>query len=179
MFRHRLDFAHPQPAVKLNGSRLGALVLAASLIVCAGLGWHYRALTQEIDAAEKRIEQLLRINSPLRQPRAGSRQTLINEVRLVNQAALQLTIPWDDLFREVESASDRRVALLALQPNFQKREVRISGEADDFGALRRYLDRLERGEELEGVRLISHEFVTRGTATPVRFEITAGWRVRT
>lgn len=179
VFRHRLDFAHPQPAVKLNGSRLGALALAASLVVCAGLGLHYQALTQEIEAAEASIEQLLKSSSRLRQPRASSRQTLINEVRQVNQAALQLTIPWDELFRELESATDRRVALLALQPNFQKREIRISGEADDFGALRRYLDRLERGEELEGVRLISHEIVARGTATSVRFEITAGWRVRT
>ena len=176
--KQRLDFAHPQPAVKLKGNLPGVLVLAASLVICTGLALHYQNLAREIDAAEARIERLARLNSPQRQARGSSREALVEEVRQVNLAAAQLTIPWDNLFREVESATDRGVALLALQPNFQKRELRISGEADDFGALRLYLDRLAGGQQLEAVRLVSHELVTRGTATPVRFEITASWKAR-
>ncbi|MFM9967930.1 MAG: PilN domain-containing protein [Burkholderiales bacterium] len=179
MIKQHLDFAHPQPVVKLQGNTLGAMVLVASLAVCALIGWHYRTLALQIDATEARIEQLRKRSALAVTPRGSSREALIDEVRQVNQAAAQLTIAWDEMFREVEAATDRRVALLVLRPNVQKRELRISGEADDFGALRAYLERLDQGKVLENVRLVSHEIISRGNATPLRFEISAGWQVRT
>ena len=178
MLRQRLDFAHPQPAVKLSGNLGGALVLAASVLLAAGLVAHQRDLAEELDSVETKIGRLARAQSP-RLAVQGSRQTVAEEVRRVNQAAMRLTIPWEELFQTVEAAADKRVALLALQPNFQKRELKISGEADDFGVIRRYVERLESGEALAEVRLVSHEVVSRPGATRIRFELTAAWRLRT
>jgi Tfp pilus assembly protein PilN len=178
LLRQRLDFARPQAAVKLGGQLAGIAVLVAGVLLCAGLFAHYRSLDREIEAAERSIERLARVTLPGRQLRGNSRAALIAEVRWANDAAARLTIPWDDLFGAVESATDNQIALLALQPNFPKAELRVAGEADDFGALRRYLDRLDASKVLEGVQLVSHEVVSRGAANPIRFELTARWKVR-
>lgn len=178
MLRQRLDFAHPQPVVKLTGRALGTLVLAASVALAAGLVAHYLELAEGSEAAETQVRRLARANAPGRLVQ-GSREAAVEEVRRVNRAAAQLTIPWEDLFQAVESATDKRVALLALQPNFQKRELKISGEADDFGAILKYMERLESGEALAEVRLISHEMVVRQNSSRIRFELTSTWRLQT
>lgn len=178
MRRQCLDFAHPQPAVKLTGRAVGTLVLAASVALAAALTDRYRDLAAETDAGETQVGRLARATRP-GQVVPASREKVVEEIRRVNRAAVQLTIPWEDLFQAVESATDKRVALLALQPNFQKRELKISGEADDFGAILRYMERLESGEALAEVRLISHEMVVRQNSSRIRFELTSTWRLHT
>lgn len=177
MFRQRLDFARPQPVVKMHGRLYGVLLLAMSAALAAGLVGRYQELADGLEAAERRIQRLTKASAP-EQPVRGSREALAQEVRRVNEAALRLTIPWEELFRAVESAADKRVALLALQPNFQKRELKISAEAEDFGAIRRYIEQLESGSALAEVRLVSHEVVTQPSATAIRFELAATWRPR-
>ena len=178
MRRQRLNFALPQPIVKLKGRAHGILVLTASVALAAVLMHHYTELAGEIELVEARIGSLTRLTRPGRTAPA-SREQIAEEVRRANRAAAQLTIPWDDLFDAVESATDnKRVALLALQPNFQKRELKISGEAEEFGAIIEYIGRLERGEALGEVRLISHEVMSRQSSSGIRFELMAKWRVR-
>lgn len=179
MLRQRLDFAHPQPAVKLNGTLHGSLVLVAGAALAFALFVHYQELAEETESAETRVKRLARSVAPGRLDRA-SREAVAEEIRRVNQAAQRLTIPWDSLFRTVEAAADKRVALLSLQPNFQKRELKITGEAEDYGAILKYIERLERGGALTGVRLVSHEVVVaRPNAMQMRFELNAGWRLDT
>jgi len=178
MLRQRLDFAHPQPLVKLNGRLYGSLVLIAGVALASALIVRYQDLAEGIDVAETQIKRLARSTALGRLDR-GSREAIAEEIRRVNQAALRLTIPWGDLFRTVEAATDKRVALLSLQPNFQKRELRIIGEAEDFGAILRYIERLERGDTLAGVRLVSHEVVARPNSTQLRFELISTWRLQT
>jgi hypothetical protein len=178
MLRQRLDFMHPQPAVKLNGSLHGSLVLVAGAALAFALFVHYQGLAEDMESAETRIKQLAQSGAPGRLDR-GSREAMAEEIRRVNQAALRLTIPWDQLFKTVESATNKRVALLSLQPNFQKRELKIAGEAEDYGAILKYIEQLESGGALSGVRLVSHEVVARPGAMQLRFELSAGWRIDT
>ena len=176
MRRQRLNFACPQPTVRLNGRHHGAMVLAASVLVAAGLVDHYLDVVGEIESVETRIGRLARASRP-GQMVLGSREKVAEEVRRVNRAAQQLTIPWEELFRAVELAADKNVALLALQPNFQKRELKISGEANDFSTIMKYLERLKDGEALTEVRLVNHEVVSRPNANAIRFELNATWRL--
>jgi len=177
MLRQRLDFAHSQPFVKLNGRLYGGLVLIAGIALASVLVVRYLDLAERTDTAETQIKRIARSTALGRL--GGSREAIAEEIRRVNQAALRLTIPWEDLFRTVEAATDKRVALLSLQPNVQKRELRIIGEAEDFGAILGYIERLERGEALAGVRLVSHEVVAGTNATHLRFELTSTWRLHT
>jgi Tfp pilus assembly protein PilN len=178
MRRLRLDFAHPQPALRLGGGLAGVLVLAAAVALATALVVRHQDLVTETESVEARIARLARAGAPERIP-AGSRERIAAEVHRINLAAVRLTIPWEELFQAVEAATDRRIALLALQPNFQKGELKISGEADDFSAIRQYMDRLGGGETLGEVRLVSHEVVTRPGESRIRFELTSAWRPRT
>jgi Tfp pilus assembly protein PilN len=178
MLRLRLDFGRPQPAVTLSGTLHGRLVLAAGVALAVALFVHYQDLAEETDTAETRVKRLARSVAPGRLDR-GSREAMAEEIRRVNQAAARLTIPWDSLFKTVETAADKSVALLSLQPNFQKRELKIAGEAEDYGAVLKYIERLEQGGALTGVRLVSHEVVVRPNAMRMRFELSAGWRLDT
>jgi Tfp pilus assembly protein PilN len=178
MLRQRLDFAHPQPTVKLSGMLHGGLVLGAAAALAFALVVHYQGLAEDMESAETRVKRLARSVAPGRL-NGASREAMAEEIRNVNQAALRLTIPWESLFKTVEAAADKRVALLSLQPNFQKRELKITGEAQDYGAILKYIERLERGGALTGVRLVSHEVMARPNAMQMRFELNAGWRTDT
>ena len=178
MLRQRLDFSRPQPAVTLNGRFYGGGVLAAGIVLAVVLVMHQQGLLEDIDTTETQVKRLARAGATGRQDRA-SREAMAEEIRRVNQAATRLTIPWENLFKTVEGAADKSVALLSLQPNFQKRELKISGEADDFAAIMRYVERLEGGGALSDVRLVSHEVVARPGAAQLRFELTAAWKAQT
>lgn len=178
MHRQALDFAHPQPAVRLNRNYAGPVLLVMGLLSCVGLVFEYTRIATAIEAAEGEVRRLARHAGPPRQMAAISRDALAEEIRRANQAASQLTIPWDELFEAVESANDEKLALLSLQPNFPKRELKIAGEAASFEALRAYSERLGAAQAIAEVRLLSHEVVTGPRGTVVRFELSAGWRVK-
>ena len=55
--------------------------------------------------------------------------------------------------------------------------LKISGEANDFSAIMKYLERLKDGEALTEVRLVNHEVVSRPNANAIRFELNATWRL--
>ena len=63
----------------------------------------------------------------------------------------QLSLPWDALFKAVEPMGEQEVALLSIQPNVDKRIVRLTGEAKNFKALLAYLTFLEHSKTLNNV----------------------------
>jgi len=177
MRKQHIDFLAPQPAVRLRTNLWGALTLVAAVLLVAGLVIRQMALMDGIEQTEADIMRLTRSEAPV-QMSAASRKLMTEEVRQVNQVAEQLTIPWNDLFQAVESASSKRIALLSLQPDYRKRELRMAGEADDFEALRSYVAQLDTGDVLADVRLVNHEVVAGGAAGKVRFELLATWKRR-
>lgn len=170
-----LDFARPQPLVRMQRN-LGGVALLLAGALCAG--WvvnEHLALQRQAQSREAELRQITRQLAP-RPSTTVSRENLAAEIGKVNQAAAQLTIPWDNLFAAVESAQDGQVALLTFQPNFSKRELRLSGEAASFESLRRFSERLGQGSVLSEVRLLSHE-MNQGAGGPVvKFELLARWR---
>jgi Tfp pilus assembly protein PilN len=176
MHKQRLDFAHPQPVVKLNGMLAGAAVLAAGLALALALSAYYHRVSSETQATEFDLARLARQSGNPAPAAPKANDALRAEVKRVNQAAAQLTIPWEDLFRAVEAATGKKIALLALQPNFQRHELKLSGEADDFASIRRYMDQLDGSKILFDVRLQSHEVISRPNASAIRFELTATWK---
>ena len=65
MRRQRLNFALPQPIVKLKGRAHGILVLTASVALAAVLMHHYTELAGEIELIEARIGSLTRLTHAL------------------------------------------------------------------------------------------------------------------
>lgn len=157
----------------------GLLLLAVAL---GGLGFaivYYVDLNDRAASWEGRLEQVARSGgmSPLA-GRTGQRESedMAVQVSRANEVLHRLTLPWNALFRAVESAAGKDIALLAMEPDLEKKQVKISGEARDFAALLNYVTRLEEQAVFGPVYLQGHQVQQQDPDKPVRFSLLAVWR---
>ena len=108
----------------------------------------------------------------------GDPQTLAAEIKHANEILIQLTLPWGDLFASAESSGTPDVALLSIESETDKRRVKISGEAKNLESILDYLRYLKSRPTLVDVYLQSHELQKQDTQQPVRFVVSAEWKVR-
>ena len=102
-------------------------------------------------------------------------QQLRAEVKQANSVLGMLTLPWDNLFKDMESSNKERVALLAITPDPDKRTLKITAEAKDFNAMIAYIRFLQSRDSLTGVYLLSHHIEERSAEKPIRFVLAASW----
>ena len=157
-------------------------VFGLSLLVVGALALAYMANTErtlagQIELAESRLEILAK-RGKIKPAQPFDAQELQLEIRQANEILQQLALPWDALFKVVESNSEQEIALLSIQPDATKRIVRIGGEAKDFDALLAYITRLENSKIINRVYLTSHEVRTQDAENPVRFALLANWVVQ-
>lgn len=105
-------------------------------------------------------------------------QQLRTEINQANTVLAQLALPWEALFRDIESSQRSRVALLSIEPNTDKRTVKITGEAKDLAAMLSYTQFLQEKESLTGVYLQSHHVELQSAEKPVRFTLQAAWVIK-
>jgi Tfp pilus assembly protein PilN len=154
---------------------VGWAMLCAALFALADSGLQIMALNDNLDRAERL----------LRDERAGTRgravvtkaldPALLKDMGQAQQVLNRLSLPWDDLFRTVETAKTDRVALLALDPDAQKGELSISGEAADYEAVLAYAARLQQQGRLSAVHLVRHEVKRDDPERRVAFTLAANW----
>lgn len=158
-----------------NSIALDIVVLAASLVCAAWLLGKYAELRELVDTSEYRLATL---------NRAAERRAVLlrNKTQQSSEpsAAAARLAPeeWLRLLNCTETAVDETVTLLALMPNEREHEVVLSGEAKSFPAVAAFISRLEAGDTLRDVRLLSHDIVREHPQKPVRFGLVAEWRVR-
>jgi hypothetical protein len=165
-----LDLRPTRPA-----SRAGWIVLGLALVALLDLGATLRQMDGELTAAQRGGAARGRAATGLAQGGKAGAEALGEADRI----ARSLTLPWDTLFRSVEEATDDRVALLALQPDPQKRELTISGEAKDYAAILAFVERLDGREALRDVHLVKHEIREDDPQRPTYFNIVASWKAGT
>lgn len=98
----------------------------------------------------------------------------------VETATRELLTPWSRLLVDLESAavdSEENVALLEIAPDKNKGSVRVSGEARSLLHALNYVERLQQAESLVSPLLENHEIQNSSPERPVRFVVTASWRV--
>jgi hypothetical protein len=88
----------------------------------------------------------------------------------------QLAMPWSPLFNAIERAHTETVALLAVQPDAQRRSVTIIGEAKGYGDVLGYVARLRGEARLKNVYLVGNEIREDQPQRPVAFTVSADWR---
>jgi Tfp pilus assembly protein PilN len=154
-----------------------ALLLVGVLAAATSAAW-YVSVTGDVERLEATASEMKRMTrrTPGRMTESprDARETQ-QEVRIANQVVRQMTLPWDRLFRELEVAASKDVALLAVQPDVASRQVRISGEAMSFKAMLDYSRRLEQTGMLGEVVLLGHEVRSQDPQRPVAFSLSAGW----
>lgn len=158
---------------------LGLGVLLAALVALAAMAGYYQTLSEQIRFWESKADQAARLSgrrdpAPALTEQAARAQML--EVKQANQVVRQLGLPWNALFKAVESSGGKDVALLSLEPDLQKGTVKIGGEAKDFDALLNYVKELSTREVFGSVMLQNHQIQRDIAEKPVRFSLIAHWK---
>ena len=160
---------------------LGAVLLVCAIAIVLQMVRQYRHFSEVLAAWEAREEQVERIagrhNVGVKTNRQDKDQ-VSREVIRANEVLRRITLPWDDLFRAVESAAPKHVALLAMEPDSDKRLVKIVAEAKDIASMLDYIRNLEGGVMFETVVLQNHQVQQQDPQRPIRFSVIAAWKDR-
>ena len=154
------------------------LLLLAGLITTTYLANHSIKAFSEIDALEEQQSALqYRSGHSATSARSStlSAERLQAEVKQANAVLDQLGLPWGPLFEDIESTPRDKVALLSIEPDCQKRIIKISGEAKDLGSMLGYIRGLQQKGSLAGVYLKSHRVQEQTAERPVHFVVMASW----
>jgi Tfp pilus assembly protein PilN len=176
MRRIDLDFSARPPVAIRIGRRVAAVVLAAGLV--AGGLWAQRYLELHHELAEwrdtlQRVDRR-RAGETQRQP-VESAARLKAELQRANRVIEALSTPWPDLFTAAESAYSERAILMGIEPDTERREVRLTAEAKDLPAMLEYLKSLRQSPVLMDATLASHQINAKDSQRPVRFVVMAHW----
>ncbi|HSY04901.1 MAG TPA: hypothetical protein VK803_03075 [Steroidobacteraceae bacterium] len=168
----QLDFSGARPALSLAGG----LLLAVGLVAAGAVLLEYHNITQHRAGLEVRLAAIARADAlaaPAETP-ADARIAVS-----VQQAATDLSTPWTLLLAELEQASkdsQGEVALLGVEPDHGKHNVRVSAEARTLKLALAYVERLQASRSLSYPMLDRHEIRADDAQHPVRFELTGEWR---
>lgn len=160
----------------------GALVLGIAIAGALFSYQQYHTVSERNAALQIALAQLgaeSRKSHTANQSSTLSSAELEAEDRRAREVAASLLLPWHDLFAALESAAHSDVALLAIEPDHKKHQVRITAEAKDFDILIGYLKRLGNAPQLKFVRLLRYEVREDDKQHPLRFSVEASWRLPT
>ena len=169
-----LDYLRAMPGEQ----RPGWLLLMVSLAGCGFLLAQSWSTTRQLTAIEQPVSRLKHQDERRRmlakadpqgrgEPAAGQRARQISP----------LNIRWASLLLVLEQSMDDSVTLLGLEPGI--RDISITGEALDMGALLDYIKRLQAASVFVDVYLTKHEILLGSPYRPVRFNLQATWREKT
>jgi Tfp pilus assembly protein PilN len=156
---------------------LGIALLAAGLAAAVAVGTQYSQLTEESAQAEASVRQsgmAARRQTAVVRPSVDVQKVAL-EIKRASDVAFALKVPWNDLFESVEAANRPNVALLGIESDTAKRQVKISGEAKDIESVLEYLRFLGAQPKLANVYLQSHQLQQQDPQHPVRFVLGAAW----
>ncbi|MBI4293736.1 MAG: PilN domain-containing protein [Betaproteobacteria bacterium] len=155
----------------------GIALLAAGLAGTAAVFTQYDRLAEEFAQAQASVRQsgaAARRQTAAVRP-AGDLQKVALEMKRASEVAFALKLPWNDLFASVEAANTPNVALLSIESDTGKRQVKITAEAKDPESMLDYLRFLGAQPKLANVYLQSHQVQQQDPQRPVRFVLGADW----
>lgn len=168
-----LDFRREDRQARWAGIALLLAGLAGAIVV----GSQYTQLAEETAQAEASVRKsgiAARRQTPAIRP-SGDLQRVALEMKRAGEVAFALKVPWNDLFASVEAANTPNVALLTIESDTARRQVKISAEAKDLESMLEYVRVLGEQPKLANVYLQSHQVQQQDPQRPVRFVLGADW----
>ena len=147
---------------------LGRAMLAIAAVVMVDAGFSYHAARQALRENEIRYAR--------RAPTAAAKVSP-QEVAAARETVQRLAMPWDHLFRALESAASDKVALASIEPDTRNGTVTISGDGKDYLAALSYVANLSHTDGLERVQLVRHEQKANQNGA-VSFAVSAAWSTK-
>ena len=156
-------------------------MLALALLLLMMVWQRYTHINQQLLTLDQSIQQLkerkgLKPAEP--QLQAKSSADLLAKIEEAKKLASFLMIPWGDVLNALESSAQDDLALLAIEPDAKKRQLKITAEAKNKDVMFSYLEKLEVSSELANVYLLKHEVVEDVDQHPIRFVAVATWKDR-
>jgi Tfp pilus assembly protein PilN len=170
MYPLQLDFV-----MSARQQASGMLLLIVGAIAVCVVGYWRIDLLAKADIIETRVNRLEREAIGLAPVDTRLDDSVGQEIQRANEVIDQLALPWNRLFRAVESVAAGPVTLLGIAPDAKSGTVQISAETTDAEAMFRYVKRLEQQPDLANVYLVEHQRDKRGGPRPLRFVVTASW----
>jgi hypothetical protein len=172
--RLRLDYQNNTYFPVIGVIQLGVALMALLLVVIYSVN-----LRNQVDALELKLGSVSSKEHSKVSAASMSeigRVDLMQEIKNANDVLHHLSVPWDELFKAVESSSGSHVTLLALEPDYDKKQVKISGEANRYKTIMMYISELEKKDEIGSVYLQNHDIRQDDPDRPVRFTLVANWQ---
>ncbi|OHC67889.1 MAG: hypothetical protein A3H93_16190 [Rhodocyclales bacterium RIFCSPLOWO2_02_FULL_63_24] len=171
-----LDFSARPPIGVRIGRRVAVTVLVVGLAAGGLWGLRYLELRHELAEWRDTLQRIdrRRAGEARRQP-AESAARLKAELQRANRVIEALSTPWADLITATESAYSEKAILMGIEPDTERREVRLTAEAKDLPAMLEYLKALRQSPVLMDATLVSHQINAKDSQRPVRFVVTAHW----
>ncbi len=168
----QLDFRAKRPL----WSWLGLLLLTVALFVVVWVFQQQQALAlahENIDAQLAQLTEKNQRHQPVVQADdAETRDGAIQAQWITDQ----LAFPWESLFQALEKAQEPNIALLSLQPDTKKMQVKLGGEAKDFNSVLAYIEKLQASPVFSKIYLIKHEVNESIEQKPIDFTLIAYWQ---
>ena len=174
MYPISLDYASNR-----KPSLSGMVVLVLAVILLIGVAQFNLALQQQVLELDQSIQQLKTsrgLNKEAPKPQAKSSAELVAKIEEAKKLAAFLMIPWGNLFNALEGAALDDVAILSIEPDSKKRELKINAEAKNVKTMFSYLERLEASHDLVNIYLVKHEILEDMDQHPIRFMVMANWK---
>ncbi len=163
-----IDFAEPTRRARVAGALL--CVAGVGAAVAVGVAFNGELATRgQLDAELGTLSQS-------RRPAAPANVKAAEDAAAVQH---ELSIPWTALLAELESASHDSagtISLLQVEPDVEKRVVKITAEARSLADAFGYLERLQQSKVLRYPMLESHERKKDDAEHPFRIKLAAEWR---
>lgn len=174
-----LDLIKPttHPMFHFTWGGVLALIIGTGLFVFAWLSY-FDLHTKQIIVNEQ-LETLQQAEQDDERASTSQIRTQIKpeQIMAIKSSVYELFIPWNDLFDALEDSSIKNVVLLGLQPDSNKRQVIITGEANNYLSVIAYVDQLAMQPVFSEVYLKKHAVKETDIDKPVSFSIFARWTI--
>lgn len=170
-----LDFVRPPQRMLVLRRGLAVVALLASAGIFSYLHW---VVNPETERLQRALDQQNAQAASL-VPQAKMSPAVVSQTWKRAQAvSSQLNLPWGRLFEFMGSASSKSLALLSVEPDPNKGQVVVNAEARDFDAMLQFVKAMQADEAFSEVALQSHMINHAVAELPIRFRLTARWKVQ-
>ena len=159
------------------GARLGWILLGAAALFGVGVFHTQATLEGEVAVLEQHLQGKTRHTASPVTVDGRSAKPIEAEAGEAREVLQRLSVPWHTLFQSIERAHIDDVALIAVQPDAQRRSMTVVGEAKEYNDVLTYVTRLRSEAPLTDVYLVGNEAKESDPHRPLLFTIAAQWRV--
>jgi hypothetical protein len=149
-------------------------LLTFALLAFGFVYTQYQQTSEKLNQAEHKAQL-----SDLSRPNLSASPELEDKVKLAQQAQQQLDLPWMHMLAALESVKKEspNIKILGINPNKNRAEIKLTGQAEQFSDITQFLDALRTNANFTDAVLVSQHLGDEQAKLFYVFEINVGWRI--